>query len=239
LPGVSDASALQGQLERKAATTVLVDPTLDGVLDLVFPPVCVGCGVLVRRAAHPVCTRCRTEEVRLPPDLAMEGSIAAPLGYSGPWRRALHRLKYGCELALAGPLGRELARAPILDRPFDVVTPVPLHWRRRLVRGFNQVDVILRAAARHRPGLADRVAPRTLVRTVAGRSQAASPAARRRHNVDSAFCVAAAAVPWVTGRSVLVVDDVVTTGATLRASMEALRRAGAAEIAGLALLRTL
>jgi predicted amidophosphoribosyltransferase len=51
--------------------------------------------------------------------------------------------------------------------------------------------------------------------------------------------VAAAAVPWVTGRSVLVVDDVVTTGATLRASMEALRRAGAAEIAGLALLRTL
>ncbi len=131
---------------------------------------------------------------------------------------------------LAAPLGRLLVSAIPRDQSFDIVAPVPLHWRRRLARGFNQSELLARAVARRyglRPiGILKR---RRWTAVQAGLTHA-----RRRANVAGAFVAPAKAV---RGRRVLLVDDVMTTGATLAACAGALKRAGARYVAVLTLAR--
>lgn len=210
---------------------------------LLFAPLCLGCQVLLSPRGHlrfdgVLCHRCSVAATVLPSHSTDVGGITAVLPYEAPWSTALTRLKFGGQRGMAGPLGALLY--PALARPhgrWDLLVPVPLHWRRRLRRGYDQTVLLARAACRHGPGP-------TLAVGVLRRDRATTPQSRldahaRARNVVHAFSVRNRHRSKVAGRRVLVVDDVTTTGATLRAACEALTAAGAADVAALALLRTL
>ncbi|MBX7082756.1 MAG: ComF family protein [Nannocystaceae bacterium] len=204
------------------------------MIALLLPPCCVACGLVLLQPRTPeLCRSCAVSLAAAPP--LREPDLAAVFAYDGPLGEALRRCKYGGQLALAGPLGRALAAAPgfVAERdgaPWELATWVPMPWRRRLWRGFDHARLLLRAATAAggpRPAA-------LLLRTRDGPPQVSLDAAARARNMDDAFAVRPRAA--VQGRRVLVIDDVTTTGATLRAAIAALRTAGAARVAGLALL---
>jgi ComF family protein len=173
------------------------------------------------------------------------GNIEALYGYDGALARAVAALKFDGDVAVAGPLGRLLADAPILKerpsgRPWDFIVPVPLHRRRAWIRGYNQSMLLARwmilhgarSLARPLPELR----PDLLVRTRATAAQTELDGAHRRANLAGAFLVPDPAA--IRGRSVLLIDDVTTTGATMHACMQALVEAGVRALGGLALLRS-
>ncbi|MDQ6676090.1 MAG: ComF family protein [Acidobacteriota bacterium] len=131
------------------------------------------------------------------------------------------------------PLGRRLARlmpaALPLDQAFDAVVPVPLHWRRAWTRGFNQAEVLANHVARKRGWKLKRA----LRRRPSRNRQASLSNHERRLNVERAFFAKGS----LTGMKVLLVDDVMTTGATARACALALKRAGASSVTLLTLAR--
>lgn len=145
---------------------------------------------------------------------------------------------------LAGPLGRLLAQEPALlaspdGAPHDLVVPVPLHWRRRLVRGFDQSEELARWALAHARRHGQEPPPlghRVLARVRATAPQTDLDADARAANLAAAFEVRRPDL--VEGRRVLLIDDVTTTGATARACLQALTDAGARSVLALTLLRT-
>lgn len=149
--------------------------------------------------------------------------------YEGVLRELIHLYKYAGMRPLAAPLGELLGAALPRDERFDVVVPVPLHWRRRWSRGFNQSELLARLTAK-RCGVPMRAALRRMRATDA---QAGLSNSRRRRNVAGAF----RARESLAGKRVLLVDDVMTTGATASACAAALKRAGARSVALLALAR--
>ncbi len=155
--------------------------------------------------------------------------------YEGAVRRLVHGLKFEDMDYLAGPLGREIAArlAPVLRalRP-DLVLAVPLHWWRRYRRGFNQAALLASSIARH----GDLPLGRGLLRRRrAGRRQLGL--SRRQRLRSLAGCYAARG-DRLRGRTILLVDDVTTTGATLEACARELLRAGAGRVVGCVLART-
>lgn len=159
--------------------------------------------------------------------------LLAGWSYEPPLDAVVHALKYGRQAHLGRQIGRRLARetTPVL-REIDTIVPVPLHWRRHLARGYNQAAEIAAglAAAATLP-----LRP-VLRRRKATRRQARLPFDRRAANVLGAFGVRAGR--RVDGLRCLLVDDVVTTGATLEQAARALRAAGAASVLCLAAGRT-
>lgn len=206
------------------------------MLDLLFPAVCLGCRRLLRGdPTLPLCSLCLPEHEPLQPTRRHVAGIEAIHAYAGPLARAVAALKFSGQLELAGPLGRLLSGADLLRQPWDALIPVPLHPWRALLRGYNQAELLARWTLRHAGQSGALLRPGLLLRVRATPPQTAQDAARRRQNLTEAFLAA----PAVSGRRLLVLDDVTTTGATLAACLTALRRAGASEVAGLALLRTL
>lgn len=164
------------------------------------------------------CDRCRED----PPPFRRARAVAL---YTGWVRAAIHRLKYRGEAELALPLGALmglLAREELLFATISLVVPVPLHPDRLAARGYNQSELLARpvAGAIGRP-----LGTTVLQRRHPTLPQVGLDEAARRQNLENAFRVTDP--ESVRGRRVLVVDDVLTTGATCREAARVLLEAGA------------
>lgn len=151
--------------------------------------------------------------------------------YEGTLKRLVQLFKYHRIHTLAGPLGASMVRALPRDIPIDAIVPAPLHWWRRWRRGFNQAALLAGEVAR-RTGL-PLIEP--VRRRKATAPQASLTNAQRRLNVRAAFDVRNPAA--VRGKSLLLIDDVLTTGATAGSCSAALKRAGAARVTVLTVAR--
>lgn len=173
--------------------------------------------------------------------------------YEGTLRTLVHLFKYEKIYTLARPLGEMLARSIPGEEKFDAVVAMPLHWRRRWARGFNQADLLAREIAR-RWGIPVVGAVRRVKATV---PQAALTNAKRRKNMSGAFAPSrrllervlggrfvfgdrlfAGSSKKLQGARVLLIDDVMTTGATAAACARALKRAGAKHVTLATVART-
>lgn len=224
-----------------------------GLLDLVYPGCCLTCGRPLSPSEPHLCGACLHALFDEPglscprcaatvgPHGVVDGTCpgcrdqrpafaaALRLGrYDGLLREVVLRLKHHRGEGLAEVLGVQwLARASDRFRALgaEAVVPVPLHFWRRLHRGYNQSAALARVIA---AALAIPCQPRWLRRVRNTPSQAGLSSTARRENVRGAFNVPAGAP--VSGRSVLLVDDVMTTSATADEAARALRRAGAAHV---------
>ena len=217
---------------------------LDRALDLALPGRCVGCG----HEGPPLCPACEPAldarsnlpagtPLGLPadiPDPLLQLEWCAP--FAGSVRRALHELKYGSERRLADPLGRAVARRWLrVAAGGDVLVPVPVHADRARMRGYDQAALIAEVAARH---LNLPMAP-VLERARATIAQFDLDRSHRATNVAGAFRLrpgAGSAQP-LANRWVILVDDVVTTGATLAACAWPLLAAGAIGVSAVTVAR--
>jgi ComF family protein len=183
-------------------------------------PACSRCALTVGPHTDTAagCAACR--------DVALGFQAAIRLGpYNYRLRDAVLRMKSAAGEALAEEMGRvfwEAACAPLRSAGVDVVLPVPLHWRRRWVRGYNQAVAVGRELA---AGLGAKFAPELLRRVRYTPQQLQPSASARRENVRGAFRVRSGAS--LAGRSVLLVDDVMTTGSTAGEAARTLRAGGA------------
>jgi len=220
------------------------------VLDLIFPPRCIGCGgessflcaacgLALPKASDPRCIRCwRPQSASATcstcrADRPSFDGLRAAFVHTGVARELVRGLKYHGMTALAEPMGSLLAEAVREHQlAVDLVVPVPLSGLRRRTRGYNQAEELARALGSE-TGLP--VRPKALERTRHTAPQAGSAGAEeRRRNVAGAFRVRD---DEVQNRRVLIVDDVTTTGATLSACSDALKRAGAKAVWALAFTR--
>lgn len=217
------------------------------LLDFVYPPVCTACGAALDEATELLCPVCWTaiaDGARSPygrcgrcgcPATAPGAACincsgwevafdrAVVLGrFAGPLQEAVHALKFSGQRSLGPALGRSLARHLGAElTAVDLLIPVPLHPARQRERGFNQSGLIAAGLGEElgRPVAADLV-----IRRVQTRQQARLDAAARQDNLRDAFACPA---PVPGDRCLCLVDDVLTTGATLDACARALRQAGA------------
>jgi ComF family protein len=224
--------------------------------DIVFPPMCAGCRKrgswlcdacrdLLQPIPRPICYRCgqptadtclTCENCRTWPDRI--GSFRAAFRFGGPIRESVHRFKYQGEFARAADLSnlmfRAIYRTEFVELPaWDCIAFVPLHPRRRRQRGFDQSALL----SRHLSDLLDIPRLDGLVRSVDTPSQVGRGEDERRSNVRGAF-------EWqgnggLSGTRILLIDDVVTTGATMLAAAETLLGEGALRVDGFALAREL
>lgn len=220
-------------------------------------PVCDDC---VTRFAAPQ-RRCSTCALTLPADLSqglrtlptqcaacrrqpfgLDAALAG-LTYAYPWSTLMARYKFGDEPAWAHFFARLLLHAPGVQQALDelqahdLVLPMPLSAERLQTRGFNQAWELARALSRQSQTRA-RADARLLLRLKHTRPQSQLNRAARLGNVRGAFQVEPLRASELKGRRVLLVDDVMTSGASLLAAAQALREAGAAHITALVLART-
>jgi ComF family protein len=173
---------------------------------------------------HDLCTVCRESLVNF-------DCVYSFGSYDGVLQKLIHLFKYGKVETLARPLSGLLIRALPVDERFDIVIAMPMHWRKRWERGFNQSELLAEPVAR-RYGL--RLSSH-LRRTRYTKAQAGLTEAERQENLKDSFIVSHA--EQVAGKRVLLVDDVFTTGATLRAAAAALKAAGVHHVSALTLAR--
>jgi ComF family protein len=230
------------------ARTPLLARSLDAALDLLLPDRCAACATVISPGSGfcepcsssleapadpcPVCglpdaaAGCGPCRARPPPYSAARSALL----YGGQVAVAVRRLKYDGASHLARPLGALMRPLVAALPPVDLVVPVPLHPTRLRQRGYNQAALLAREATRGR-GLCLRFG--VLRRRLATPPQVALDRRQRQANLRQAFRAGRRAA----GRRVLLVDDVLTTGATAAACAEALLQAGATSVSVLTLAR--
>ncbi|MDF7809440.1 ComF family protein [Pontiellaceae bacterium B12219] len=230
-----------------------LDPAKHALLDLLYPRTCIGCGVAAPEPFHYICWDCWSDCTGIeapfckicgdpiagsvdhdftcfscsaePP--AFEGARSAAR-YDGVVGEALRQLKYEKGLWLASDMAELLKncmKAEYPDKKFDLVVPVPLHHVRRRERSYNQSAVLATELGRK---IGCRSAPGMLRRIRATTTQTNLTAPQRLSNVKNAF--ESRRATGLTGRRVLLVDDVMTTGATVNACAKALIKGGARSV---------
>lgn len=224
-----------------------------GVLDLVYPPHCLVCAgdgsdYLCAECAEKIifveapycrkcglpcesfyCGLCRERE------FVFECACSAGL-FEGVLREAIHALKYDLRIAMAEPLGELMARSfpdTRLGAKVDLVIPVPIHHKRMVERGFNQSAELARIFCKR---VSLPLQSGVLYKSRETRHQVDLPHDLRAINVAGAFSVRRADA--ITGRKVLLIDDVFTTGSTLNEAARTLRSAGAGAVYGYTLARS-
>ncbi len=215
--------------------------TIERCLDLLFPPTCVAC----RRPGRWICERCwpmlpwawtrrcgtcgefsaTNPCLRCAHSQSAVRTVVAVADFDGAAREAVHALKYEGRHAISSTMGRLMAAA-LQDGVPDLVTPVPLHRARRRERGYDQAALLARTLAAELGVPCDAGA---LARTRRTQQQVTLGPEQRRSNVAGAFI----AQRVLNGQTVLLVDDVFTTGATMRAAARAVLDAGGGEVTGM------
>jgi len=245
---LSASFVIPAPLKRAAAAARAV---LRGALDLALPTLCAACREPVEgRGLCPSCwsklsfiTRPYCERLGIPfvydpgPGILSMEAIADPPAYNRARaavrfddvsRALVHALKYGDRLDLAPMMGRWISHAGReLLAEADALVPVPLHWRRLWARRFNQ-SAMLAGAISSESGVP--VVGGALKRVKATAQQVGLSRTERAANVQGAFCVPSEGKAAVAGRRLVLVDDVLTSGATVEGCARALLRAGAANV---------
>ena len=196
-------------------------------LERIRPPWCRCCGIPIGIAG--LCGTCRRQRPRF-------AYARAAARYGGVVREAIHAFKFGRRRGLADPLGdlmTELGLSALPGATPDLLLPVPLHRRRERERGYNQALLLSRRLER---AWGIPVAVDVLVRRGTTAPQADLDAPARRRNVRGAFAVTNPEA--VFGRHVVLVDDVLTTGATAGECARCLLRAGASTVGVITIART-
>jgi ComF family protein len=209
---------------------------LRDIASLFFPPVCAACGSPLPDGGALLCNRCQWEipltrywerddnplAERLRAHVPVVHAVAFYFfTHRSPFRDLIHNFKYRGRWRPALGMGKWFGAeiAPLLA-DVDVIVPVPLHLRRWLKRGYNQSEYIARGIG---AALGKPVDTRSVVRSRHTRSQASQRGGERWDNVEGIFGVRRPAA--LAGRHVLLVDDVITTGATILSLAEAILRA--------------
>ncbi|OHC74934.1 MAG: amidophosphoribosyltransferase [Rhodospirillales bacterium RIFCSPLOWO2_12_FULL_58_28] len=221
-------------------------------LNTLLPPQCMGCGVIVDGAGA-LCPPCWDKaDFVTPPHCAVcglsfefdpgEGGLCGACARERPvYRRARTVMAYGeisRKLIIAFKHGDGVEAVPAFSRwlvragadlilDADLAAPVPLHWTRLFARRYNQAAMLALAVGRQ-TGIA--VSPDLLVRRKRTRSQGGLGPEDRRRNMKGAFAVRPSMVDAIRGRNILLIDDVMTTGATVSACARTLLDAGAAAV---------
>ena len=182
-------------------------------------------------SAVPQCGAC----LRQPPPLA---AVLAAVDYDYPWANMVREFKFHADIAWARSFARMMRSTPWVDPALeaaDWIIPMPLSKQRLLERGFNQ-SAVLAAALEAGPG--SKVRHNVLVRIRDTAAQSSLPRRERQANVAHAFAVHPDWFAALRGKKVVLVDDVMTTGASLHAAAQALAQAGAAQTVALVFART-
>jgi ComF family protein len=216
----------------------------DNLFDFVYPPLCVTCDGELRKGEKYICSNCWNNFERVVKTEIIIQSIEAKFIIDDTLdkiesvflferdariRKAIHLLKYAHAVSIAENLGMFIAEAVIGDKRFsnvDYIVPVPLHRARLRERGYNQSELISRAVGRE---IGVPVA-NSLVRIRYTETQTKLDSARRALNVRGAFSVNKNYKNSINGKSYLLIDDVITTGATIRECANVLKNYGAKSV---------
>ena len=220
------------------------------IVNILFPPRCVNCG----KCGSFLCRKCRNKVVYLQPPLCLRCSKPIRTGaicskcqsqtwdidgiysifkYGGAIRQAVIQFKYHNIKALADPLSQLMSSYLIRHNlSFDIIIPVPIHKRRLRERGYNQSSLLAQRLSRM---TSIPVMEGILIRTKHTPSQAKSDSIeQRRKNIRNAFkCTG----HNISGKRILLIDDVCTSGSTLNSCAASLKAAGAASVWGLTLAK--